>query len=107
MPPLKLWLDDTRKPPEEGWHWVRTAEEAVAWLRDDVVSIASLDHDLDLPSLGGQPLTGYDVAAWLESHPNHYPSGGVVVHSMNPAGAERMRVALERARKLRENPERE
>jgi hypothetical protein len=97
MPAIKLWLDDVRKPPDDSWHWVRTAEEAVAWLRQDVVSCASLDHDLDLLNLGGEPKTGYDVACWLEKHPEHYPPGGVVVHSMNPVGAERMQVALAKA----------
>ena len=94
---MKLWLDDVRKPPDASWHWVRTAEEAVAWLREDVVSEASLDHDLALPLLGCEPKTGYDVAAWLEVHPEHYPPGGVQVHSMNPSGAERMRAALHKA----------
>ena len=92
---MKLWLDDTRKPPEEGWHWVRTAEEACAWLRDDVVRQMSLDHDLDLPNLGGESWTGYDVLCWLERHPEHWPEV-VYVHSMNPAGADRMRAVIAR-----------
>jgi hypothetical protein len=97
MPAIKLWLDDARRPPDDSWHWVRTAEEAVAWLRQDCVERASLDHDLDLPSLGTEPRTGYDVCNWLEAYPHHYPPGGVEVHIMNPDGAVRMRVALARA----------
>jgi hypothetical protein len=92
MPSIKLWLDDCRQAPE-GWHWVRTAEEALAWLLTDTVSEASLDHDLGYVGR----LTGYDVAVWLERHPEHYPWDGVVVHSMNPVGAEKMRVALANA----------
>lgn len=99
MPLIKLWLDDTRQPPGDGqgWHWVRTAEEAVAWLRQDMVFVASLDYDLDLPCLGGNPKTGYDVAHWLENHPEHYPDGGVMVHSMSLDGIEKMQAALKNA----------
>jgi hypothetical protein len=48
---MKLWHDDVRRPPDEGWSWARTNKEAVyhllAW---DAVGLecweASLDHDL-------------------------------------------------------------
>ena len=103
MASMKLWLDDTRKPPDSTWAWVRTAEEATAWLRQDIVSEASLDHDLDLANLGKENFTGYDVVCWLEKHPVHWPWDGVEVHSMNPVGAEKMRVVINRHYYPREN----
>lgn len=53
-----------------------------------------LDHDLGGESLveSGQG-TGYEVACWLEQNPDKIPDI-VVIHSMNPNGAERMAWAI-------------
>lgn len=56
-----------------------------------------LDHDL-----GGQQMvesgddTGYAVAAWLEEHLDKKPPN-IVIHSLNPAGAQNMKNALPEA----------
>ena len=119
---MKLWLDDSRNPEQHnhpGWHWVRTAEEAIAWLKADNFEIdeISLDHDLGVPScrdcrmsakseeeyskifeLGcvhGEK-TGYEVILWLEQNLDHWPQFGVHVHSMNPAGRFRMQQAIDK-----------
>lgn len=123
---MKLWLDDVRDPAPRGfigWVWVKTAAEAIDLFLTGEVEQASLDHDLgpehmlagyrelqklvetggpvrreDLEAFYG-PGTGYDVVLWLEAHPSYYPAGGVTVHSMNPVGARRMRVALDGIRR--------
>lgn len=99
---MKLFLDDIRDPANRGyigWTWAQTAEEAIALLKTGEVECASLDHDLtDEQMLGGMlgevredgVKSGYDVVCWLEQNPQYWPPGGVVVHSMNPAGKQRM-----------------
>lgn len=99
---IRLWLDDIRDPVSAGhygWTWVKTADEAIAILSTGRVIEASLDHDLDVQAtLGNTPTekTGYDVVCWMEEH-NVWPINGVSVHSQNPAGAARMRQAINRA----------
>jgi hypothetical protein len=44
----KLWLDDIRRSPGEGWHWSRTIEEVKLVIRSHNITIASLDHDMGL-----------------------------------------------------------
>jgi len=93
---MKLWLDDVRDPLQYGrigWMWVTTAEDAIAVLKTGAVTQASLDHDLSAMASIGQPAigekTGYTVVLWMEEN-NVWPKDGVEVHSMNPAGAQRM-----------------
>lgn len=99
---MTLWLDDIRQPWKHGYvgaDWVKTADEAIAALKTGKYDFASLDHDLsEMATIGIlQPgeKTGYDVVCWLEQNPQHWPENGVRVHSMNPAGAERMRRVIE------------
>ncbi|MFM5043537.1 cyclic-phosphate processing receiver domain-containing protein [Aeromonas caviae] len=42
---MKLYLDDERKTPV-GWVRVFWPEEAIAWLKTEMVTEISLDHDL-------------------------------------------------------------
>ena len=76
---------------------VETSEGALRMLQDETWDELYLDHDL-----GGQefvesgPGTGYEVAVWLESHPEFKP-GRIVLHSLNPAGRSRMAAALPEA----------
>lgn len=96
---MKMWLDDIRPPWEHGrigWTWVKTAAEAIECLRSGQITEASLDHDLKIEHYpwSGTPMekmtdTGYDVVEWMEKN-KVWPEEGVHVHSLNPAGAERM-----------------
>lgn len=58
---------------------------------------ASLDHDLSelatIGMAGPNERTGYTVVCWMEEN-DVWPQGGVVVHSMNPAGRNKMVQAL-------------
>lgn len=102
---MKLWLDDVRQPWKYGcigYEWAKTADEAIALLSTGKVTFASLDHDLSwehYPGSGSQPpyreKTGYDVVCWMEEH-DVWPMDGVVVHSMNPVGREKMWAAINR-----------
>jgi hypothetical protein len=98
---VNLWLDDIRDPMHYGyigWHWVKTADEAIAALATGEVDQCSLDHDLDMSAtIGREPTekTGYDVVCWMEETGN-WPKQKPRVHSMNPVGAARMRQAIER-----------
>jgi CheY-like chemotaxis protein len=73
---------------------VTTAAECIRLLETEEWSDLYLDHDL-----GGQvyvesgPGTGYEVACWLEEHPERKPSR-IVLHSLNPAGRAKMKAAL-------------
>jgi hypothetical protein len=95
---MRLWLDDI------GWHWVKTADEAIAVLAAGNVEHASLDHDLSIAATMALPCeekTGYDVVCWMEETgkwPTHKPT----VHSQNPVGAARMRQAIDREWRIRE-----
>ena len=61
---LKVYLDDERTPPDDGWVLVKTPAQAVALLETGEVSHLSLDHDLgDDEGIG----TGYDVVLWMEA----------------------------------------
>lgn len=61
---MRLWLDDVRDPVLHGaigFHWVKTAEEAISCLRSGQVRFASLDHDLFCGSerpVSATPLSG-------------------------------------------------
>ena len=98
---MKLWLDDqvndpdtpSRHPPP-GWLGVPSALEACRLLSRGGVTHVSLDHDL-----GEGRITGYTVARFIEK----WSFGGRLgplqwsVHSANPVGARKMRLALEAA----------
>ncbi len=85
---MKLWLDNNRPPPQSGgWTWVKTTEEAKRYLISGVVSAASLDHDLDTPTSGG------DLVAWM-AQTGHWPATAPKVHSGNVDAAKAMKSAI-------------
>lgn len=111
---MKLFLDDERTlamlglVPEDGWVVARTADDAINILRTGEVTEATLDHDLghcvkckhckgyaDRNCACRCHLTGYFVVCWMETE-NIWPVDGVKVHSANPGGALKMRLAIDR-----------
>lgn len=94
---MKLYLDDVRPCPP-GWTLAKTAREAIELLEEggDIVEV-SLDHDLadeHYPWNGGRcgdGLCGCAVALWLKVHDFQ---GLVHLHTMNPAGRDRMKLIL-------------
>lgn len=104
---MRLYLDDLRvtgartaNPASFDAH-AFNAGEAIAMLETGNVTHISLDHDLNAEGEldAGVTGTGYDVAAWIEAraHAGTLPRLTWEVHSMNPAGAARIRAALESA----------
>lgn len=98
---MKIWLDDVRPPPDESWRWLKTAIEIIlVFAKDyDLIEEMSLDHDL----YDGH--TGYYVVEWIETKVaegeiTHLPK--THVHSMNPVGAERMRMCLKSIERMLE-----
>ena len=110
---ISLWLDDVRPAPT-GWIHVKTVDEAIKLLQAGVVQKASLDHDLGACSdcMGGRTVeqwleethysqmpncahfgTGYTLVCWMEEN-DCWPTEKPTVHSANPAGAAKMRAAI-------------
>ena len=75
---MKLYLDDERKTPV-GWVRVYWPEEAIAWLKTEMVTEISLDHDLGDDGRG----TGYDVILWIENEvmTNYFIPPKIHIHS--------------------------
>lgn len=98
----RLWLDDVRSPPDESWHWVKTAAEAIATLDARWYAEISLDHDLGEQECG----TGYAVAAWIEEQAvmgNWWKVPGVIqCHSANPVGIANIQAAIDSINRQRQ-----
>jgi hypothetical protein len=77
---MKLWVDDIRHPPGDGWVWAQTVAEAIAAITacPDVFEEMSLDHDL------GEETTR-PIVLWLCEHEQSWPRVARV-HSANPVG---------------------
>lgn len=87
---MKLWLDDLRPPPDEGWVWVETVDDAISWLMTDTVVDASLDNDL-----GDEQPEGRRLVLWMAEHET-WPSGSITIHSANPVASQYMRGMISR-----------
>ena len=75
---MKLYLDDEIKNPV-GWIRVFWPDEAIAWLKTEMVTEISLDHDLGDDGRG----TGYDVILWIENEvmTNYFIPPKIHIHS--------------------------
>ena len=56
---MKLWIDDTRMPPDDSWLWAKTYESAIGFLGTCPIEDVSFDHDL------GTEKDGNDILMWL------------------------------------------
>ncbi|BBQ00978.1 hypothetical protein BSFA1_61060 (plasmid) [Burkholderia sp. SFA1] len=88
---MKVYLDDLREAPP-GWTRAYWPADAIALLETGEVSDLSLDHDLGDDARG----TGYDVILWIEEAValRGFTPPRMVVHSANPAAAERMNAGI-------------
>ncbi len=75
---MKLWVDDMRTPPDDGWEWAATSDEAIVYLNDRSVHTLSLDHDL-----GGDDTTRPIV---LHMCMEEIWPRVILIHSCNPVG---------------------
>ena len=98
----KLWVDDTRRPPSDGWDWARNVHDAINKAKAEDYMHMSLDHDLALTKYKGKvvvnpsALNGADFAVWLHEHGDkkRMPAS-VNIHTHNDAAVEIMRSILE------------
>lgn len=76
---------------------VYSSDDAIKKLQEQTFDVIQLDHDLadeHYQNLDGQhEKTGYDVACYIEQNPGLW-NIKVVIHSLNPAGRNRMYAAL-------------
>jgi hypothetical protein len=88
---LKLYLDDNRPAPED-WVLAKTADEAIAILRQGGVTEMSLDYDLGDPLFG----TGLDVLDWLERAlaERRVQRPRLIAHSGSALGRRRLEAAI-------------
>lgn len=99
---VKVYLDDLREAPDEGWIVVRSVEGAIRLLKTNKVSELSVDHDL-----GNQtPFTGYDLLEWLENEVAEGKSDirvpdTIKIHSANVSARKRMKQAVESIQRMR------
>ncbi len=99
---VKVWLDDRRDPPGDGWLHVTTPEEVIDLFGTGGVEELSLDHDLGL-DVGGRERTGYDVLLWLEQEVaagRLKPPSVIKVDSGNVAVVKRLEQAIESIQRL-------
>lgn len=76
---------------------VETVKGAIRYLETETWDRLFLDHDLGgAQMVASGPGTGYEVAVWLEEHPDRQPKW-IYLHSLNPAGRARMKQALPKA----------
>ncbi|MFM5372542.1 cyclic-phosphate processing receiver domain-containing protein [Aeromonas veronii] len=88
---MKLYLDDERKTPV-GWVRVFWPDEAIAWLKTEMVTEISLDHDLGDDDRG----TGYDVILWIENEvmTNNFIHPQIHIHSANVSARRKMELGV-------------
>jgi len=80
-------------------HYAETAEEAIKLLQANKFDIASLDHDLGGTVMSASDKnSGFAVAEFIAENVDFQPEY-VIIHSMNPIGAEDMIHCLTNAQK--------
>ena len=93
---IKIWIDDIRTPPSEGWVWIKSVEAAKEYITmASLYNIAdiflSVDHDAgEYYQYGGDYIRLLD---WLEETGRSYP---IRIHSQNPVGVQNMRAIIQR-----------
>lgn len=93
---MKLWIDDERPMPNDFDIHVKSAMAAIELLSNTNISEISLDHDLGDEDCCG---TGYQVACWIEYAAKEDRIKRIKwnIHSANPVGRMKMRMALDNA----------
>jgi CheY-like chemotaxis protein len=76
----------------------RSYQEGISALQERRWDLLLLDHDLGEFDEQGKEYTGHSIATWLEENPRYLPLEVVAV-SRNPIGGDRIRAAIESARR--------
>jgi|CXWL01.1.fsa_nt_gi hypothetical protein len=105
---MKIWLDDLLDDPESperhtppGWVGVKTAWDAIEYLKTGDVTEIDLDHDLGNDELLG---TGYTVVKWIEEQVyfTSFVPPVMKIHSANPEGVRKMRDGIDSINRIYE-----
>jgi len=95
----KLWVDDTRKPPDDSWRWAQNAQAAEAIIQNGEIGTVSIDFDLNRSPSSSKTdrsaANGADFCAWMSRHGYLPPKIKIEIHSANPAGIREMLHALD------------
>ena len=96
---MKLWVDDERMPPHDGWVWCKSTNDAISMINfyehqmsDDTITI-DLDHDA-----GPYAFDGGDyikILDWLEKSGCVDTGYFFHIHSMNMVGVDNMKAIIE------------
>ena len=89
----QLWIDDIRKPPAEGYTWIKDINEALRFIRWNKTNIYLIDIDHDAGEFAQYGGDYNKLLDWLEETGLNYP---IRIHSMNPVGRENMRAIIQR-----------
>lgn len=99
---MKLWIDDVRPAPE-GWVWIRTTDEAIAFIimnkpSVDPIEIISLDYDCgDFLFEGGNYINILEEMEWMsENGSKDFSHTQFHLHSESPVGVQKMRRIIQR-----------
>lgn len=103
---MRVWLDDIRTPPHDGWIWVKSVPDAKTVIGNHYTRIAvlSLDHDLGMVESGTtdsgliiadeiEAEKGYKLVLWM-AETGLWPEGEIWIHSDNPVGVENMAATI-------------
>lgn len=89
----------------------KSPEEAIEWLTENTYDFIFLDHDLSEidyenfhNSIMGESGTGYDVSRFLGNNVNLNKDVPVVIHSINPAGSNRMFESMRNRKNINKIP---
>ncbi len=104
---MKLWLDETRPPPDESWVHVKTVYAAMKALECGEVATVSFGYDFGTESQRkkGEVLTGFDAVSWMEYmyRAEHMPiPEEMYCHSANPEGRARIEKVIALLREFQE-----
>ena len=96
---ISVWLDDERPMPASFDIHVKTPEEAIDLLKQDIVEYISLDHDLGLEP---ETRNGYMVAKFIEeaAYNGELTPLAWNLHTANSVGRDNMSRALMNADKF-------
>lgn len=99
---MKVFVDDTKRPYSDDWVVFRDSTEFAKWLEDPVnrnrVTQLSLDHDMGNDGFrDGDFIADVIVGHFLDGE-TFEKLDRIIVHSMNPVGAENMMGKLHGAR---------
>lgn len=115
---MRLWLDDRRQAPDETWHRVWTAPQAIECLSKRTYTEASFDHDLgackqcladhdgdDIPLECEHNGNGYQALCWLEEQvamDPTFPIPTLHVHTDNGGARPKMVQAIASIERIRQ-----